>query len=255
MKTAMSLCVSVAFALALSAQTKSGNPATTRARQPPAGTPIGPHRLGETFNEWLAIEKIELDAACHDQQQTFIAEQPSSPPPPDVDFSRDDYVQMLRAKAIWEDDKRAKEHEAYVKNIDEEERHRQATMLCKYLGEIRDTGEGDYQAANNNVDTWTFSNHRVVEKQSVYSATIADKELGFLKEAYGPATSVTRTPQQNAFGAKWNDILVTWHLPGTIIFMKALGGPKDDLIITFILKAYADRPVTREPNPYLSNKP
>jgi hypothetical protein len=95
-----------------------------------------------------------------------------------------------------------------------------------------------------------------VEKQSVYAINIASKELAFLKEAYGPPASITKLPQQNAFGAKWNDTLITWHLlSGTTLYMKAVGGPKADLTVTFISRDYAKAPVSSEPNPYLSTKP
>jgi hypothetical protein len=63
MRTAIGLCALVAYAVALSGQTAPRSPATTKPKQP-AGKHIGPHRLGETFNEWLAVEKIELDAVC-----------------------------------------------------------------------------------------------------------------------------------------------------------------------------------------------
>ena len=44
-------------------QTMPGNPATTKPKQP-TGTRIGPHRIGETLNEWLTAEEIDLDKVC-----------------------------------------------------------------------------------------------------------------------------------------------------------------------------------------------
>jgi hypothetical protein len=267
MRVAVQLCVLIAFAVALSGQ--AINPATTKPRQP-TGTRIGPHRLGESFNEWLAIEKIDLDSICQDHEQHFTAEAPSSPPPPHADPGRDDFYEQLRAVAVWESDKRDKEQAAILRNLAEFQRHSEAEFLCTDLRDIKDTGNGDYRdfrglsiegrikALQNNdyVDRWTFVNRKLALKQSIYSTEITAKELGFLKEAYGPPALVTKVPQQNAFGAKWNDVLVTWHLPGgTTLYMKALGGPKDDLIVTFISKEYSNAPASREPNPYLSTQP
>jgi hypothetical protein len=230
MKTAMYLCVLVGFAVTLSAQTKSGNPAPTKPRQP-AGTRIGPHRLGETFNEWLAVEKIDLDAVCKSGARSVSIPENGINAPKDV-------VEKYMTDSL---------------------RQKDDATTCSDLSPISETGSGDYDdhrgLGTAHVDSWTFENRILVEKQSVYDVDIAAKELGFLKEAYGAPVSITKTPQQNGFGARWNDILATWHLPGTIIFMKALGGPEKDLIVTFISKAYANRPTSREPNPYLSNKP
>ena len=139
-----------------------------------------------------------------------------------------------------------------------EDLHRQTPEgRRRKLSPINETGSGDYddhrRLGTSHVDSWSFENRMLVEKQSVYTTEIAAKEFAFLKEAYGPPALITKLPQQNAFGAKWNDTLVTWHLPGgTTLYMKELGGPKDDLIITFISRDYAAAPVSREPNPYLS---
>ncbi len=134
--------------------------------------------------------------------------------------------------------------------------------MCDDLRPIRDTGSGEFHDRRGLPfdaevgDRWTFANGKLAKKQNVYSTEIATKELGSLKEAYGPPALITKTPQQNAFGAKWNDVLVTWHLPGgATLYMNALGGPNDDLIITFVSREYANRPVSREPNPYLPTKP
>jgi hypothetical protein len=114
----------------------------------------------------------------------------------------------------------------------------------------------DFDFEYDHADVWGFVDRKLGFAQSVYSTVATTKELGFLKEAYGPPALVTKTPQQNAFGAKWNDVLVTWHLPGgAILYMKASGGPSDDLIVTFISKAYANAPVEHEPNPYLPKPP
>lgn len=226
MNIARWLCVPVAFAIVLSAQTKSGSPT-----KPPAGTRIGPHRLGETFNEWLAVEKINLDAVCKSGARTVSVPEGGLNAPKDVveKYFKDSFTQKDDA------------------------------TTCSNLTPINEAGSGEYDdhrgLGTDYVDSWTFENRILVEKQSVYDVDIAAKELGFLKEAYGPPASTTKLPQQNGFGARWNDVLVTWHLSGTIIFLKASGGPEKDLVITFISKAYANRPASREPNPYLSNKP
>lgn len=48
---------------------------------------------------------------------------------------------------------------------------------------------------------------------------------------------------------------MTWHLPdATTVYAKALGGPKDDLIITFRAKDYPADSTDKQPNPYLPTK-
>jgi hypothetical protein len=227
MKTAVQL---VAFAVALSGQVPSRTPVTANPKQQ-TGTRIGPHRLGESFNEWLTIEKIDMDAVCASGSRSI--EFPSN-------HSQDDYLKYLN-------DLQQSREDAY---------------LCNDLRPIRETGTDDYEDRrglgrdNGYVDRWTFVNGKLAGKQSVYSTEITTKEFGFLKEAYGPPTTITKIPQQNAFGARWNDILMTWHLlGGTTLYLKALGGPKDDLIITFISREHAKAPISHEPNPYLLTKP
>ena len=125
---------------------------------------------------------------------------------------------------------------------------------CIDAREVNATGEGDLRS--NSVDLWTFADGKLVYKQSVLDVDIAAQQLRFLKEAYGPPSSIKKIPQQNAFGAKWEDVLATWHLAGgTTLYFKALGGPKDDLIITFISKDYVDPSASSAPNPYLPKKP
>jgi len=231
MRTAIGLFALVAQAVALLGQTPPRGPATTKPKQP-AGTSIGPHRLGETFNEWLAVEKIELDAVCQSGARSV------SMPENGINASKDVIEKYVG------DSYRQKEH----------------ATTCSDLGPIRETGSGEYDdhrgLGTGYVHSWTFENRILVEQQSVYDVNIASKELGFLKEAYGPPASITKLPQQNAFGAKWNDTLITWHLPGgTTLYMKAVGGPQADLIVTFISRAYAKAAVSREPNSYISTKP
>jgi hypothetical protein len=231
MRTAIGLCALVAYAVALSGQTAPRSPATTKPKQP-AGTRIGPHRLGETFNEWLAIERIEVDAVCKSGARSVSVPENGINAPKDV----------------------------IEKYVGDSFRQKDDATTCSDLSPIRETGSGEYDdhrgLGTGYVHSWTFENRILMEKQSVYDVNIASKELGFLKEAYGPPASITKLPQQNAFGAKWNDTLITWHLlGGTTLCMKAVGGPKADLIVTFILRDYAMAPVSREPNPYLSTKP
>jgi len=221
MKTAGRLCASVVFAVLLLGQTTPRNPAITKPKQP-SGTRIGPHRLGETFKEWLAVEKIDLDAVC-----------------------------KSGARWLGWDQGQSNAHQS-----------QEDSLVCGDLRPISLDGNGDYRdrrglgANNGYVDRWTFANGKLAVKQSVYSNEFTTKELGFLKEAYGPPTLITKLPQQNAFGAKWNDILVTWHLSGgTTLYMKAVGGTSEDLIVTFISREYANAPVSHEPNPYLPSKP
>jgi len=227
-ETAVRLLALVAFVVALSGQTVPRNPATTKPKQP-AGVRIGPHRMGETFNEWLAAEKIDLDAVCKSGARSV------SMPENGINAPKDLVEKYMTDSFQQKDD----------------------ATTCSDLSPINETGSGDYddhrRLGTSHVDSWSFENRMLVEKQSVYTTEIAAKEFAFLKEAYGPPALITKLPQQNAFGAKWNDTLVTWHLPGgTTLYMKELGGPKDDLIITFISRDYAAAPVSREPNPYLS---
>jgi hypothetical protein len=227
MKTAMSLCLSVAFAVALSAQTKSGNPASTKPKQP-LGTRIGSHRLGETFNEWLAVEKIDLDAVCKSGTR-------SDPMPQNA--SEDDLQKYFTDQYQSQEDSRT----------------------CDDLRPIRDAGgNGEYGdrrglgATPKDPETWTFTNGKLVRNQAVYDADIATRELGFLKEAYGPPTLVNKLPRQNLFGAHWNDVMLTWHLAGgTTLYMLAAS---DNVVVTFLSREYKKIPA-HEPNPYLSDKP
>lgn len=255
---------SAAFAVALSGQSKPGGSVTKKPSRS-AVVQIGDHRLGESFIEWLAVEKIDLDRACQDRKQTFTAE-PSPPEPPQFTYpegwTQADFDKSIVAQAAWATDKRDKEQEAMLKNMSESLRHSQAEALCDNLRPIRDTGSGYWHdrrglPADTEAGTrWTFANGKLAEEQDVYSTEITTKELGFLKEAYGPPALITKTPQQNAFGARWTDLLVTWHLPGgATLYMKASGGPSDDLIVTFISKEYANAPVEHEPNPYLPKQP
>jgi hypothetical protein len=123
--------------------------------------------------------------------------------------------------------------------------------LCDELSSVRDAGYGYYHdrrglPADSDVGSrWTFAKGKLVGRQDIYSTEITAKELGFLKEAYGPPAALTKIPRQNAFGAKWNDVLMTWHLAdGATLYMKALGGPKDD-----------PNDSTSKENPYLPKPP
>jgi hypothetical protein len=53
-------CVLLLFATTLLGQTKAEQVAKKPATKKPAVTRIGKHRLGEPFNDWLVIEKIDL---------------------------------------------------------------------------------------------------------------------------------------------------------------------------------------------------
>jgi len=146
------------------------------------------------------------------------------------------------------------------KYVGDSYRQKDDATTCSDLSPIRKTGSGEYDdhrgLGTSYVHSWTFENRILVEKQSVYDVNIASKELGFLEEAYGPLASMTKLPQHNAFGATWNDTLITWHLlGGTTLCMKTVGGPKADLIVTFISRDYAKARLSPEPNPYLSTKP
>jgi hypothetical protein len=127
------------------------------------------------------------------------------------------------------------------------------------LRPIRDAGgNGEYGdrrglgATPKDPETWTFTNGKLVRNQAVYDADIATRELGFLKEAYGPPTLVNKLPRQNLFGAHWNDVMLTWHLAGgTTLYMLAAS---DNVVVTFLSREYKKIPA-HEPNPYLSDKP
>lgn len=260
MKTVV-LSAAVILTNSLSAQAPKPNPGPAKASQP-SSVRIGPHQLGETFDEWLTAEKIDLEGACLDHQQTFTAEAPGPEPPPFTfppGWTEEDYQKSLSAHATWDLDKSGKEREATLANIRESERHAKAISLCNDLRPIRDSGSGhwhDLRGLPADADVgnqWTFMGGKLAGQQNVYSTDIAAKELGFLKEAYGLPASIVKKPQQNAFGAKWQDTLVTWRLPGgAVLFMDAHGGPDDDLIVTFMSNELATAPVPREPNPYLA---
>jgi hypothetical protein len=213
LRSGLTALASVMFAVILSGQSKPSTPITKKASRP-AVVQIGDHKLGETFDEWLTVAKIDLDAICND----------------------------TTSGSVYEVEQRS--------------------MTCSGLQPIKDTGDGEFHdlrslPADAEVgDRWTFVNGKLARLQNVYSTEIMTKELGFLKEAYGPPTLITKTPQQNAFGAKWNNILVTWHLPGGArLYMKADGGPDGKLIITFASRVFLNQPVNQEPNPYLPQPP
>jgi hypothetical protein len=195
--------------------------------------------MGETFNEWLVAEKIDLDGICKSG-------------------ARQDNLKEQVHHAGLDNMHDAKQVNDFQKLLGERAQSEEDGRTCSDLQPIRDIGEGEWHdrrglPADTEVGTrWTFANTKLVKKQDVYSTEITTEEFGFLKEAYGSPALITKTPQQNAFGARWTDILMTWHLPGgTTLYMKALGGTNDGLIITFVSKEHANRPVSREPNPYL----
>jgi len=231
MKTVV-LSVAVVLTSSLSAQAPKRDPAPAKASQP-SSVRIGPHLLGESFSQWLVIEKIDLDAEC------------SNPSPPSL------FDQSLGG------------HQLSVEEITNttlaERRHHEAVQICEGLTPVRGSGSGhwhDLRGLPADADVgnqWTFMGGKLAGQQNVYSTDIAAKELGFLKEAYGLPASIVKKPQQNAFGAKWNDTLITWRLPGgAVLYMDAHGGPDDDLTVTFMSKELATAPVPREPNPYLA---
>jgi hypothetical protein len=75
MKTAVQLCALVTLAVGIQGQVPPGSaPAAVTA------TRIGPHLLGETFSEWLGIQKIDLDRICknHDNSGPSVTADPAS---------------------------------------------------------------------------------------------------------------------------------------------------------------------------------
>jgi hypothetical protein len=187
--------------------------------QPP-GTYIGRHRMGETFQEWLAITHYldALPTACRSRK-------------------RDDKEWCKRLMDI-RDGKR--------------------DSLLTDDGEDR-SYEWEFTNGNGNLSKVTIHLPNVM-KAPAWRRIDIQEQIGFLIQKYGQPTKTDTVVYQNSYGAKWDCIEVNWTMPdGTEIHaLEGIGNgygsdlrPRRELTIFFWSKETLDAMHQQsKPNPY-----
>jgi hypothetical protein len=180
--------------------------------QQPAITRVSQHQMGESFQEWLAINQLDLPEICRPHKSSESK---------DMDFK----------------------------------------TVCKSLSGIRDRGKGKFFLGDATIKQafgWTFANGKLDEVSTEYSKYSMDEQVMFLEQSYGAPSTTETVPYQNAYGAKWDCLVVTWRMPDGVIIRAAetirnleLSGPTRWLTVTFYAKNRMDSLIqNQKPNPY-----
>jgi hypothetical protein len=182
-------------------------------------THVGQHRVGETFQDWLAISHVldNLDAVCHSRKRGIQGQ---------IDKSNCKRLQNIR------DDKQ--------NEIGTGDDNRSYTWKFAdgKLSEIQLNIPGPLALASNRPDV--------------------QEEIGFLMQTYGKPSNVKTVPYQNSYGAQWDCSEVSWNMPdGTQIIASehigdpGFGGPRRELLVLFRSKEALNRRTQQtKPNPY-----
>jgi hypothetical protein len=217
---------------ALHAQRSAGDrilalvPAAQNATGAPRPTAIGPHKIGETLQEWLGAEKFgSTEAACEAQRQK----------------ERDRWSNFDHTMA-----------EANLPHTRAEEEARRAGEECEQQMRSVTHGDGeiivggDYSDRNGRSYTWKFSGQKLAQVSIRIPSYILSKlepdtrqEFEFLTQAFGVPTQKKMAAYQNGYGAKWDCPEATWLMPDgvTILAWESIrntdAGPRRGFNIVF----------------------
>jgi hypothetical protein len=151
------------------------------------GVHVGKHQMGETFKQWLAILDIDLAKSC-------------PPHPDDPEYYRRPYRIGLDSNFKVAEDRSA---------------------ICLQLMPFQDTGNGETGDFNDKFSSspvpdpylvrWTFANGKLSVYSLVYVKSDMQEHIGFLTDAYGPPATHKFMDYQNAYGAAWKRLEVSWR--------------------------------------------
>jgi hypothetical protein len=185
-------------------------------------TEIGGHRVGETLQEWLSINHLDLGEICGPRMRAQ---------------KHVDSKVMCKNLSAFRDGETGT-----FSTKDETGRTLEWLFVDAKVAEVSMTQELDFYAGG-----------------SHWSPSSAEEQVRFLGELYGPPDAAETIPYQNSFGAKWTAIEATWKRPdGTVIIGSELitvleSGPARSFRVRFVSKARMEllRKVQQEKtNPY-----
>jgi hypothetical protein len=201
-------------------------PPPQKATEASRPTAIGPHKLGETLQEWLAAEKFTYaEDECKAQKE--------------------------KERARWTDFDQQMAQMNLPHTRAEEEAQRIGRECEKQMRGVADgAGEivvgGDFSDRNGRTYTWTFADHKLAQVSIRVPSYIlsqlepdTQQEIEFLIQAFGVPAQTKMVPYQNGYGAKWECPEATWLMPdgATILAWESMRntdeGPRRGFNIVF----------------------
>lgn len=179
------------------------------------------HRVGETVQEWLSRNQIDLAEICGvhkrgDKRMDFKT----------VCKNLSSYRDGSPGTFFTTDDKQRKIEWVFAN------------------GRVAEVGMG--QA----LDFYAGGTH--------WSPSTAEEQIRFLSDVYGPATETKTVPYQNGFGAQWSALEATWKMPDGAMIVASetvtndTGGPARFFKVRFFSKERLEQLVKlhEKENPY-----
>jgi hypothetical protein len=180
-----------------------------------SGITVGIHQLGETFDAWLSKGDPSIETICPDYRPGW------------------------------------KRKEAAA-----------ASARChEHVSEVGRAGEGDIEQFDGAYFSatvhrhWHFSNHKLVQIETLYTEPDTAQQIKWLTERYGPITESDVTKYHNSFGAQWGCLSAIWKTAdgGAIWAKESMGtGNKVWLTVSFYSRQVVQKALAApgKPNPY-----